>query len=85
MQGYLAQKKPPPRRTLQWPYAQGPMVVLGGWVFLVSELTRYIHVSSLPTDIRCILDVSLSEYQGSYMRDPSLAASAARSLWFVSS
>ena len=28
----------PPRRTLKRPYAQGPMVVLGGWVFLVSQV-----------------------------------------------
>ena len=38
VQGYLAHKKQPPRRTLQYPYAQGPMVVLEGWVFLVSEV-----------------------------------------------
>ena len=35
--GYLAHKKHPPRRTLQKPYAQGPMVILWGWVFLMSE------------------------------------------------
>jgi len=29
-QGYLTHKKPPPLRILQWPYAQGPSVVLGG-------------------------------------------------------
>ena len=30
IQGYLDFQKSPPRRTLQWAYAQGPMVVLGG-------------------------------------------------------
>ena len=30
-----------PRRTLQWPYASGPMVILGGWVFLMSEVSLY--------------------------------------------
>ena len=29
LQGYLAHKKLPPPRTLQWAYAQGPTVVLG--------------------------------------------------------
>ena len=29
-QGYLAHKKYPPPRTLQWDYAQVPMVFLGG-------------------------------------------------------
>ena len=28
--GYLAHQKHPPRRTLQWPYAQGPTVIQGG-------------------------------------------------------
>ena len=31
-------RPPPPGRTLQWPYAWGPMVILGGWVFLMSEV-----------------------------------------------
>ena len=30
---YLAHKKTPPRRTLQYAYASGPMVFLGGRVF----------------------------------------------------
>ena len=30
IQGYLAHKKTPPTRTLQWAYAEGPMVVLWG-------------------------------------------------------
>ena len=29
LQGYLAHKKQLPRKTLQWDYAQGPMVVEG--------------------------------------------------------
>ena len=33
LQGYLAHKKTPSRRTLQYAYAYGPVVVLGGWVF----------------------------------------------------
>ena len=33
VQGYLAQKKPPPRRTLQYDHAWGVMGVLGGWAF----------------------------------------------------
>ena len=31
----------PPRRTLQYPPAWGPVVVLGGWVLLMSELPLY--------------------------------------------
>ena len=30
VQGYLAHETPPPHRTLQWPYAQRPMVIQGG-------------------------------------------------------
>ena len=37
-QGYLAHKKMPPPGTLQKAYAQGPMVVLGGVQFLMSEV-----------------------------------------------
>jgi len=36
-QGYLAHKKQRPPRTLQQAYTLGPMVVLGGWAFLMSE------------------------------------------------
>ena len=32
--GHLAQKKQRPPRTLQWDYAYGPMVALGGGCFL---------------------------------------------------
>ena len=38
VQGYLAHKKQPFCRTLQWAYAWGPMVVLGGGRFLMSEV-----------------------------------------------
>ena len=44
-QGYLAHQKTPRRRTLQQPYAQGPMVILAGWVFLMSEVPLYLGVS----------------------------------------
>jgi hypothetical protein len=45
MQGYLAHKKPPSLRTLQYDHAVGPMVVLeGGW-FLMSEAPLYCHVA----------------------------------------
>jgi len=30
LQGYLAHKKHPPPRTLQWDYTYGPIAVLGG-------------------------------------------------------
>ena len=30
LQGHLAHEKTPPPRTLQWAFAKGPMVVLGG-------------------------------------------------------
>ena len=33
VQGYLAYKKPPPPRTVQYDNAMGPVGVLGGWVF----------------------------------------------------
>ena len=39
--GYLAQKKQHPRRTLQQEYASGPIMVLGGWLFLMSEVPLY--------------------------------------------
>jgi len=40
VQGYLAHKKPHHPRTLNWAYAQGPMVVLGGGgLVLMSEVT----------------------------------------------
>ena len=38
LQRSLAHKKTPLRKTLQWPYAQGPTVVLGGGQFFVSEV-----------------------------------------------
>ena len=38
LQGYLAHNNPPPLKTPQWPYAEGPVVILGGWVFLRSEV-----------------------------------------------
>ena len=41
LQGYLAHKKLLPPRTLQWAYAQGPMVVLGGVNFFMSEVPLY--------------------------------------------
>jgi hypothetical protein len=45
MQGYLAHKKPPSLRTLQYEHAVGPMVVLGGGV-LMSEVPLYCHAAS---------------------------------------
>ena len=39
--GYLAHKKRPPRRTLQYDHPQGPMVTLGGGLFLMSEVPLY--------------------------------------------
>ena len=41
--GYIAHKKHPSRRTLQHPYAEGPMVILWGWVFLMSEVPLYVR------------------------------------------
>ena len=41
LQGYLAQKNPPIHRTLQWPYALGPMFIIWGWVFLMREVPLY--------------------------------------------
>ena len=41
-QGYFAHKKPPSPRTLQQVHAQGPMVVLGGGQFLLSEVPLYL-------------------------------------------
>ena len=38
VQVYLAHKKLPPPRTLQQDYAQGPMVVIRGGRFLMSEV-----------------------------------------------
>ena len=41
LQGYLAHKQPPPPRTLQQDYAEGPTEVLGGGCFLMSEVPLY--------------------------------------------
>ena len=41
VQGYLAHKKLPPPRTLQWADAYGPRAVLGGGQFLMSEVPLY--------------------------------------------
>ena len=45
LQGYLAYQKPPPRRTLQWDYAQGPTVVLGWGRILMSEVPQGYHLT----------------------------------------
>ena len=45
--GNLADKKTPPPRTLQQAYAQGPVVVLGGGRFLISEVPLYVRPFSL--------------------------------------
>jgi len=37
--GVLAHKKTQPPRTLEWDYALGPMVVPGGWRFLIKRGT----------------------------------------------
>ena len=42
-QGYLAHNNPTPPRTLQYPYAYGPMVILWGWVFCMSKVP-HAHV-----------------------------------------
>ena len=42
IQGYLAHKKLLPPGTIQQDYAQGPTVVLGGGVFLMSEVPLYV-------------------------------------------
>ena len=38
LQGFLTYKKMHPPTTLPWVYAQGPMGVLWGWDFLMSEV-----------------------------------------------
>jgi len=38
VQGYLAHEKQHPPRALQLDYAYGPMAVLGGGLFLISEV-----------------------------------------------
>ena len=40
VQGSLAHKKMAAPRTLQQAYAYGPKAVLGGWLFLVSEVPK---------------------------------------------
>jgi hypothetical protein len=42
LQGYLAHKKAPPPRTLQHAHASGPMLVLGGGRFLMSEVPLHV-------------------------------------------
>ena len=63
MQGYLAHKKQPPRRTLQKPYVQGPMVVLGVGV----SYERGTHVMPDGSNSHFIEMCSGSE-TGSYLR-----------------
>jgi len=46
LQGCLAHKKPPHPRTLQWDYAYAPVVVLGGALFLMSEVPLHCIVES---------------------------------------
>ena len=48
LQGYLAHKKQPPRRT----YAQGPMVILDGCVFLMIEAPLYAGGGRVPSSDR---------------------------------
>ena len=38
IQGYLADKKTSPPKTLRYAYVQGPMVVLRGSAFFMSEV-----------------------------------------------
>ena len=49
LQGYLTYKKPPPRRTLQWDYAQAPLAVQGGGGrFIMSEVPLHLINTALP-------------------------------------
>ena len=41
LQGYLAHKNLPPPRTLKQDYTQGPIVVLGVGMLLMSEVPPY--------------------------------------------
>jgi hypothetical protein len=41
LQGYLAHKKVPPLMTLRKDYAWGPVMVLGRWCLLMSEVPLY--------------------------------------------
>ena len=41
--GYLAQKNTPPPRTLQYAYAQGPVVVLRGGAFSHERSDPVLH------------------------------------------
>ena len=43
VQGYLAHKKQPLPRTLQYPHAQGPMVVQGGGVISYEQGTPVLR------------------------------------------
>ena len=47
LQGYLAYKKPPPRRTLQYGHAWVLVAVLGGEGVLVSEVPLYFFFFTL--------------------------------------
>ena len=44
LQGYLAHKKHPPRRPLQYSCAWGSRVILAGWVFRMSEVPLSRHL-----------------------------------------
>ena len=52
VQGYLAHKKPPPPRTLQQGFAQGPMPVLGGGAVSYERGTPSETGISLPNNQR---------------------------------
>ena len=57
VQWYLAHKKQPPPRDPTVALCQGPMVFLGGWVFLMSEVPLYagrpLHMGLGPPNKRC--------------------------------
>ena len=48
VQGNLTHDKQQPHRTLQQPYAQGPMVILGWWVFFMSEYSCTVGLMDHP-------------------------------------
>ena len=48
---YLAHKKLPPPRTLQYGCAQGPTVVLMGWQFLMNEVALYHVAGAVRADL----------------------------------
>ena len=70
LQGYLTYKNPPPPRTLPQAYASGFRGVLGGWVFLMSEVPLYPHSGRVGTHVSADTRLAAPFSQSAPWRQP---------------